>query len=85
MGEGRGAQGGGDICIFMAAYGFPSGSDGIESACNAGDLGSIPEFGQIPWRRNWQPTPVFLPGKFHRQRNLLDYSPWTCKELDTTE
>ena len=31
------------------------------------------------------PTPVFLPGKFYGQRNLAGYSPWSCKELDTTE
>ena len=37
------------------------------------------------WRRKWQPTPVFLPGKFHGQRSLTDYSLWGCKELDTTE
>ena len=44
-----------------------------------------PWVGKIPWRRKWQPTPVFLPGEFHRQRNLADYSPWSRKELDTTE
>ena len=38
-----------------------------------------------PWRRKWQPTPVFLPGKFHGQRSLVGYSPWGCKELDMTE
>ena len=38
-----------------------------------------------PWRRKWQPTPVFLPGKFHGQRSLVGYSPWGHKELDTTE
>ena len=32
-----------------------------------------------------QPTPVFLPGKFHGQRSLVGYSPWGCKESDTTE
>ena len=37
------------------------------------------------WRRKWQPTPVFLPGKFHGWRSLAGYSPWSCKELDTTE
>ena len=37
------------------------------------------------WRRKWQPTPVFLPGKFHGQRSLAGYSPWGCKELDMTE
>ena len=40
---------------------------------------------KIPWRRKWQPTPVFLPGKFHGGRSLADYSPWGCKESDTTE
>ena len=48
-------------------YGFPSSSAGKESAYNAGDLGSIPGLGKIPWRRSWQPIPVFLPGE----------SPWT--------
>ena len=36
-------------------------------------------------RRKWQPTPVLLPGKFHGQRSLVGYSPWGCKESDTTE
>ena len=43
--------------------GFPGGSDAKESTCNAGDLSLIPEFGKLPWRRAWQPTPVFLPGE----------------------
>ena len=47
--------------------GFPGIQDGKESACNAGDLGSIP--GKISWRRAWQPTPVFLPREFHGQRS----------------
>ena len=38
-----------------------------------------------PWRTAWQPTPVFLPGKSHRQRSLVGYSPWGHKELDMTE
>ena len=33
----------------------------------------------------WQPTPVFLPGKFHGQKSLVGYSPWGCKESDMTE
>ena len=37
-----------------------------------------------PWRRKWQPTPVYLPGQFHGQRSLAGYSPWDCKELDMT-
>ena len=40
--------------------------------------------GKIPWRRKWQPTPVFLPGESHGQRSLVGYSPWGHKESDTT-
>ena len=40
---------------------------------------------KIPWRRAWQPIPVFLPGKSHGQRSLVGSSPWGCKELDKTE
>jgi len=55
-------------------------------SANAGDIidrGSIP--GKIPWRREWQSTPVFLPGKSHGQRSLVVYSPWGHKESDMTE
>ena len=55
--------------------GFPGGSYGKESACNAGDPGSIPGLGRSPGE--WLPTPVFLPGEFHGL--------WGCKESDTTE
>ena len=41
--------------------------------------------GKIPWSRKWQPTSVFLPGKFHGQRSLAGYSPWGRKESDLTE
>ena len=41
--------------------------------------------GKIPWRRAWQLTPLFLSGDSHGQRSLGGYSPWGCKELDTTE
>ena len=47
--------------------------------------GSIPESGRPPWRRKWQCTPAFLPGKFHGQRSLVGYSPWGHKELGKTE
>jgi len=40
---------------------------------------------KIPWRREWQNTPVSLPGKFHRQRSLVGYNPWCRKESDMTE
>ena len=39
----------------------------------------------MPWRRKWQPTPVFLPGESHGQRTLAGYSPWGHRESDTTE
>ena len=44
-----------------------------------------PWVGKIPWRRERQPTPVFLPGESHGQRSLGVYSPWGHKELDTNE
>ena len=49
------------------------------------DTGFNPWVGKIPWRRAWQPTPVFLPEEFHGQRSLANYSPWDHKESDTTE
>ena len=61
------------------------GSDGKESACRAGDLGSIPGSERSPGERQWLPTPVFLPGEFHGKRSLMDYNPWGCKGSDTTE
>ena len=56
-----------------------SSSVGKESACNAGDLGSIPGLGKIAWRRKWQPTTVFLPGESYGQGSLAGYRPWGCK------
>ena len=44
-----------------------------------------PWVGKMPWRRKWQPTPVFLPGESHAQRSLGGYSPWDHKESDTAE
>ena len=40
---------------------------------------------RIPWRRAWQPTPVFLPRESHGQRSLAGSSPWGCRESDMTE
>ena len=56
-----------------------------ESTCRCRRLRFDPWAGKIPWRRKWQPTPVFLPGKSHGQRILVGYSPWGRKELDATE
>ena len=53
--------------INSLAVSFLYGSSEVKaSVCNAGDLGSIPGLGRFPWRRKWQPTPVFLPGEFHK-------------------
>ena len=65
--------------------GLPGSSAGKESTCNAGDLGLIPGLGRSPGVRKWQPTPVFMPGESHRQRSLVGYHPWGCKEPDRTE
>ena len=59
---------------------FPGGSAGKESACNAGDLGSIPGLGQSPGEGKGLATPVFWPGEFHGL-----HSPWGHKGSDTTE
>ena len=47
--------------------------------------GFDPSVGKIPWRREWQPIPVFLPGEFHGQSSFMDKSPWGCKESDMSE
>ena len=69
----------------MKRSGLPAGSDSRESACNMGDTRFNPWVGKSPWRRDWQLTPVFLPGEFHGQRSLAGYSPWHHKESDMTE
>ena len=63
---------------------FPGGSNGrVCVQCRR--PGFNPWVRKIPWRRKWQPTPVSLPGESQRQRSLAGYSPWGCKESDTTE
>ena len=70
---------------YSVNRGFPGGSDNKESACNAGGPGFDPWVGKILWKREWQPTPLFLPGEFHGYRSLVGWSPWGCKESDTSE
>ena len=69
-----------EVTGIQIGKGFPGGSDGKESASYTGDPDSIPGLGKIPWRKKWQPTPIFLPGEFHGHRSLLGYSLWSCKE-----
>ena len=65
---------------------FPGGSHGEESACKGRSAcGFDPWFRKIPWRRERQPIPVFLPGESHGQRSLAGCSPQGHKESDTTE
>ena len=64
---------------------FPGGSDGKESSCNAGDLGSIPGLGRSPGREHGNPLLYSCLENPQGQRSLVGYSPWGCKESDTTE
>ena len=59
--------------------GLPRWLSGKQSACQCRRRRFNPWVQKIPWRRKWQPTPVFLPGKSQRQRNLVGYSPWGHK------
>ena len=70
---------------YIPRSGLGKVSSSKESACQHRRYRFDPWVRKIPWRRAWQPTPVFLPGKFHRQRNLRGSSSWSCKESDTTE
>ena len=67
----------------MRKEGLPKWFSGKESTCLR-RCGFYHGVRKIPWRRKWQPTPVFLPGKSHRQRILAGYGPWHDKESDTT-
>ena len=66
--------------------GFPSASDGKESACNVGDLGSIPGLlGRSPGRGHGNPLQYSCLENTHGQKSQVGCSPWGLKELDMTE
>ena len=65
--------------------GFPGGSDSKESACNAGDLGSVPGLGRSPGGGHSNPLQYSWLENSHGQRSVLSYSSWGLKESDTTE
>ena len=72
------------IARITATTGFPGSSAGKESACwckRHRRCGFDPWVGKFPWRRAWQPNPVFLPGEFHGQRSLAGYYPWVYKKV----
>ena len=72
---------------LLCARGLPGWLSGKEPTCQCRRLKRRrfhPWVGKIPWRRTWQPTPVFLPRKSSGQRSLVGYSPWGGKESDAT-
>ena len=68
--------------VIIHYMGLPRWLSGKESACQCRVRSCM---GKSSWRRKWQPTAVFLPGKSHGQRSLVGYSPWSYKESDTSE
>ena len=68
------------VCVWLPRW--PSRK---ESACNAGNTGSIPGLGSSPGGGNGNPLQYSCLENSHGQRSLAGYSPWTCKELDMTE
>ena len=64
---------------------LPRGSDGEESACNASDLGSVPELGRSPGGERGNPLQYSCLDNPHRQRSLEGHNPWDCKESDTAK
>ena len=76
------------VSLETPCLGFPGGTNGKEPTCQCRRRKRFrfsPRVRKIPWRKAWQPNPVFLPGDSHGQRNLLGYSPWGHKGSDTTE
>ena len=71
--------------MVLSYKGFPGGSDGKEYACNVGDLGLIPGLGRSPGGGHGYPHQYSCLENPHGKRNLVGYSPWGRKELDTTE
>ena len=74
-------------CVYIY-IGFSSGSVIKEYTCQFKRCRRPrldPCVGKIPWRREWQPIPVFLPGESHGPSSLVGYSPWGHKELDPTK
>ena len=71
--------------FFFFNTGFSSGLDGEESACNVGDLGSIPGLGRSPGGEHGNPLQFSCLETPHGQRSLAGYNSWGRKESDTTE
>ena len=70
--------------FLIDTMGLSRWQSGKEFACQCRRYRFNPWVRKIPWSRKWQPTPVFVPGKFHGHRCLTSCSPWDCEELNTT-
>jgi len=73
---------------YDSSWGIPAEASSKEPACQCRRHKRCtfnPWVGMIPWRRAWQPTPGFLPGRSHEQRSLVSYGPQDLRELDMTE
>ena len=66
---------------ILSLYGLPWWLSGKESSWQCRRHGFDPWVRKIPWRRKWQPTPVFLSGEFHGQRSLVGYNQWSHKRV----
>ena len=78
------------LCLDMrrVPVGLPGGASDKKPTCQGRRHKRCrfePCVGKIPWRKTWQPTPVFSPGESHGQRSLEGYSPWDRKETDRTK
>ena len=80
-----GASEGATLWLPCTPLYFPGYSDSKSICLQCRRPGFNPCVGKILWRKKWQLTPVFLPGKSHGWRSLVGYNPWGGKELDTTE
>ena len=77
-----------DGATFQLLSLVPGGDSGKEPTCQCRKCkryGFDPWVRKIPWRRAWQPSPVFFPGKSYGKKSLVDYSTWGPKESDMTE
>ena len=73
---------------MLKSWPLPGQCSGEEPACQCRRqkrYGFNPWVRKIPWRRAWQPTPIFLPGGSHQERSLAGYSPECCKESDSRD
>ena len=73
-----------NFCPLKFFEDFPCGSV-VRNTCWCRKPMFSPWAGKIPWRRKWQPTPIFFPGRWYGQSKLVGYIPWGCKDSDRTE